>query len=152
MTTISSARAPFADLPRTQGPASAAKQVYVIDTSKTAELSSADKAERAKANAEKDAAKAASDKRLKEIEQHKNVENNGIYTSNVSSLSLENAKKNLGFAQLMIERKEGVGSTFHGHYGDQELTNLNQWEAALKDYIGKQEAAAAMYGKVQEMS
>jgi hypothetical protein len=45
-----------------------------------------------------------------------------------------------------------VGSTFHGHYGDQELTNLNQWEAALKDYIGKQEAAAAMYGKVQEMS
>lgn len=151
MTTISTARAAFAGIPRTPIPVDMAKRVYVIDTSKTAELSSADKAERAKANTEKDAAQAASDKRMREIEKQKTVENNGIYTSNVSSLSLENAKKNLGFAQLMIERHEDVGSVFHGHYGDKELTNLNQWEAALKDYIGTQEAAAAMYGKFQDM-
>jgi hypothetical protein len=134
------------------------KPIKVSDTQVAAvaihpvELTSAQKAERAQKQADMAAVVAAADKRMQEAEKNKTVENNGIYTSNVSSLSLENAKKNLGFAQLMIERHEDVGSTFHGRYGDTELKSATEWEAALKDYIGKQEAAASMYSKVQEMS
>jgi hypothetical protein len=122
------------------------------DYLKVVELSDAQKAEQAKILAGQDPVSLSVAKRLKEIEKNNTVENNGIYTQNVSTLSLESAKKNLGFAQLMIERHEDVGSVFHGHYGDTELNSLSEWEAALKDYIGKQEGAASMYSKVQEMS
>jgi hypothetical protein len=128
------------------------KLLRTEDYIKVIELSDAQKAEQAKILAGQDPVSLSVAKRLKEIEKNNTVENNGIYTPNVSSLSLETAKKNLGFAQLMIERHEDVGSVFHGHYGDAELKNPKEWEAALKDYIGKQEAAAAMYGKVQDMS
>lgn len=153
MTTISSSYVPFGDLTRYQnGVAITGKSESFIDFSKPAEIPADVKAEQARVHAELDKALAASAKQQQEIEKYKTGENNGIYTQNVSTLSLENAKKNLGFAQLMIERRDDVGSVFHGQYGDKELKNLSEWEAALKDYIGKQESGAAMYSKVQDMS
>lgn len=150
MTTISTTRYAVGDMVSIRGSETKGKVLRMEDVFKPPrEMTSAEKAAYAKLQADIAAAEKRSQAAQKPL---KPVENTGIYTSNVSTLSLENAKKNLGFAQLMIERHEDVGSTFHGRYGDTELKNPKEWEAALKDYIGKQEAAASMYSKVQEMS
>lgn len=66
-----------------------------------------------------------------------------MYLPNVSDLSLENAKKSLGIAQVMIENKEDVGVTINGRYGDKDISDLNSYKAALTDYISKFEAAVS---------
>ena len=66
-----------------------------------------------------------------------------MYMPNVSDLSLENAKKSLGIAQVMIKNKEDVGVNINGRYGDQNISDLTSYTAALTDYIGKFEAAVS---------
>ena len=43
----------------------------------------------------------------------------------------------------MIKNKEDVGVTVNGRYGDQDISDLNTYKAALTDYISKYEAAMA---------
>lgn len=71
------------------------------------------------------------------------MENHQMSLPNVSDLSLENAKKSLSIAQAMIDRKEDVGMTVSGHYGDKDISDLPTYTAALVDYIGKFEAAVS---------
>ena len=74
------------------------------------------------------------------------MESHEMYMPNVSDLSLDNAKKSLGIAQVMIKNKEDVGVNVHGRYGDQEISDLHTYTVALKDFIGKLEAATAGAG------
>lgn len=96
----------------------------------------------AKANSE--ATVAASEKQLLAIKKSNSaegMESHQMYMPNISDLSLENAKKSLGIAQVMIKNKEDAGVTVNGRYGDQNISDLNTYQAALTDYISKYEAA-----------
>ena len=98
----------------------------------------------AKANSE--AAFAAAEKQQSEVKKRLSVagmESHQMYLPNISDLSLENAKKSLGIAGAMIKNKEDVGVTVNGRYGDQDISDLNTYKAALTDYISKYEAAMA---------
>jgi hypothetical protein len=83
----------------------------------------------------------------------KYVENNSISLSNISTLSLGHAKTQVGIVELKITNREDVGMTVSGRYGDQKISDLNTYLAALKDHIGKLEssAAASVYRQVQDM-
>lgn len=97
-----------------------------------------------KANAE--ATMAAAEKQRLEVKKRTSVEgmeSHQMYLPNISDLSLENAKKSLGIAQVMIKNKEDVGVTVNGRYGDKNISDLNSYKAALTDYISKYEAAMA---------
>lgn len=103
-------------------------------------------AEVAQRNAAAAEVAAASAKQLQEVKRRTSVEgmeSHQMYLPNVSDLSLENAKKSLGIAQVMIENKEDVGVTINGRYGDKDISDLNSYKAALTDYISKFEAAVS---------
>jgi hypothetical protein len=55
---------------------------------------------------------------------------------------------------LKITNHADVGMTVSGRYGDQKISDLNTYLAALKDHIGKLEssAAASVYRQVQDMN
>ena len=87
---------------------------------------------------------AASEKQLLEVKKRTSsagMESHQMYLPNISDLSLENAKKSLGIAGAMIKNKEDAGVTVNGRYGDQNISDLNTYKAALTDYISKYEAA-----------
>lgn len=69
-------------------------------------------------------------------------ESHEMYLSNISTLSLNHAKTQLGLIELKIENREDVGVNVHGRYGDQEISDLNTYLAALKDYISKLDIGA----------
>lgn len=105
-----------------------------------------------KANAEKTVA----DANQRELAWKKSssvaaLESHAMYLPNISDLSLENAQKSLDIAQDMIQKKEDAGRSVQGQYGDQKISSLNAYTAALKDYINKQATAAtAAYQQMQD--
>lgn len=107
------------------------------------ELTVEQKAEVSRAKANSAALEAASAKQVREAEKSMHAESHEMYMPNVSDLSLENAKKSLGIAQVMIKNKEDVGVNINGRYGDQNISDLTSYTAALTDYIGKFEAAVS---------
>ena len=74
---------------------------------------------------------------------HRYEESREMYLPNISDLSLENAKKALGIVELKIENHEDVGRNVHGHYGNQAISDLNTYLAALKDHISKLEISVS---------
>lgn len=112
-------------------------------------LTAAEKADFAQRDAKVAKAEAEFQKRKQEVDKAMSVEgmeSHEMYMPNVSDLSLDNAKKSLGIAQVMIKNKEDVGVNVHGRYGDQEISDLHTYTVALKEYIGKLEAATAGAG------
>lgn len=104
------------------------------------------RAEMAQAKANSEAVVAAASMRSKEAESSistAGMENHSMYLPNISDLSLAGAKWSLGVANVMIKNKEDVGVTVNGRYGDQDISDLNTYTAALKDYISKQESGMA---------
>lgn len=118
-------------------------------TNKAKEMTAEQKAELSQKKSAMAAADAALEKQF-QAEQKRisaaGMESHEMYMPNVSDLSLENAKKSLGIAQVMIKNKEDVGVNVHGRYGDQEISDLHTYTVALKDFIGKLEAATAETG------
>ena len=102
------------------------------------------KAEIVKARADMAAASTASEKQLQDVKKRlsaEGMESHQMYLPNISDLSLENAKKSLGIAEVMIKNKEDVGVTVNGRYGDKDISDLGNYKAALTDYISKYETA-----------
>jgi hypothetical protein len=100
-------------------------------------------------------------KREQEIEKNKLVESHEMYLSNISDLSLEHAKKQLGIVQVMIKNRQDAGVNVHGRYGDQKISDLGTYLTGLKDFISKHdttaaplsnETAASVYRQVQDMN
>lgn len=96
------------------------------------------------AKATSEATVAAAEKQLLEVKKRTSsagMENHEMYLPNVSTMSLENARKSLGITQVMIDNREDKGLNVQGHNGDQKISDLNSYKAALTDYISKYEAA-----------
>jgi hypothetical protein len=86
---------------------------------------------------------AACEKQRQEIEKNKRVESHEMYLSNISDLSYEHAKKQLGIVEVKISNHEDAGMNVHGRYGDHNISDLNTYLAALKDYISKIDIGAS---------
>ncbi|MEV4782875.1 hypothetical protein [Burkholderia sp. LMU1-1-1.1] len=111
---------------------------------KALELTAQQKAETVKVRADMAAGTAAAEKQAQEVKKRLSVEgmeSHQMYLPNISDLSLENAKKSLDIAEVMIKNKEDVGVTVNGRYGDKDISDLGAYKAALTDYIGKYETA-----------
>jgi hypothetical protein len=70
-------------------------------------------------------------------------ESHEMYLSNISDLSLAHAKTQLGIVELAISTHEDAGMNVHGRYGDHNISDLNTYLAALKDYISKLDIGAS---------
>jgi hypothetical protein len=70
-------------------------------------------------------------------------ESHEMYLSNISTLSLDHAKTQLGIVELAISTHEDAGRNVHGRYGDHDISDLNTYLAALKDYISKIDIGAS---------
>lgn len=115
-------------------------------TFKAKEMTAEQKAEIAQTQSTAKAANDAMEKRYQAEEKRRSeagMESHQMYMPNVADLSLTDAKWSLGVAQSMIKNKEDVGLTVNGRYGDQDISDLHSYTVALKDFIGKLEAAAA---------
>lgn len=118
-------------------------------------MTSAEKADFAQRDAQSAEMAAASRKQLEEAKRLtslEGMESHEMYMPNVSDLSLENAQKSLGIAQVMIRNKEDVGGNVHGRYGDQEISDLNTYVAALKDYISKYDGAIETSNPISQLN
>lgn len=67
-------------------------------------------------------------------------ENTVIRRTNVAYLPLEMARKSLEFGEFLATSKLLETSTFTSRYGDQAITDVQTYIAALKDHISKLEA------------
>jgi hypothetical protein len=84
-------------------------------------------------------------KAMQEPEKSKHLEeSHEMYLPNIADLSLENAKKSLGIAEGMIRNHDDAGINVHGRYGDQDISDLHTYLAALKDFISQREAAVPL--------
>lgn len=113
---------------------------------KAKEMTAEQKAEVAQTKSAANAANDALEKRFQSEQKRMSLagmESHEMYMPNVADLSLDDAKWSLGVAQAMIKNKEDVGVNVHGRYGDQEISDLQSYTVALRDYIGKLEAATA---------
>lgn len=103
-------------------------------------------AEVARAKATSAATVAASDKQLQEAKKRTSVEgmeSHDINLPNISTLSLEGAKRALSLTQTMIESADYKGLSVNAHNGDQPISDLGTYKAVLTDYIGKYQPAAS---------
>ena len=77
------------------------------------------------------------------LEQYLYKESREMYLSNISTLSLDHAKTQLGIVEVKIKNREDVGVNVHGRYEDQKISDLSTYLAALKDYISKFEISVS---------
>jgi hypothetical protein len=117
--------------------------IDVTNTMKVGRPSAEEMAQLAQIKANAAALDAACEKQRQEIEKNKRVESHEMYLSNISDLSLEHAKKQLGIVELKISNHEGSGMNVHGRYGAQAISDLSTYLAALKDYISKSDIGAS---------
>jgi hypothetical protein len=117
--------------------------IDVTNTMKEVRPSAEEMAQLAQIKANAAAQDAACEKQRQEIEKNKRVESHEMYLSNISDLSYEHAKKQLGIVEVKISNHEDAGMNVHGRYGDHNISDLNTYLAALKDYISKIDIGAS---------
>jgi hypothetical protein len=109
---------------------------------KVAKLGLKEEADIAQKNPDPAAFAAAYEKRRLEIENKINTtKSRDMHFSNILELPLEVAKNAVGIVQRKIENHDDAGMNIRAHIGNQVVSDLNIYLAALKDFIRKHEAS-----------
>jgi len=107
-------------------------------------MTAEEKAEVGRITANSAATIAASDKQLAEAKTSNSVEgmeNHDINLPNISTLSLDDAKAALDLTRMMAESDHYKSLNVRGHDGDQQISDLGTYKAALSAYINQHETA-----------
>lgn len=66
-------------------------------------------------------------------------ESHRMYLPNIADLSLEQARKSLEFAEFAVSSHHYDGRDINGGYGNQTISDMSAYRAAVKDHIGRLE-------------
>ncbi|MCM5554158.1 hypothetical protein [Pleomorphomonas sp. NRK KF1] len=81
--------------------------------------------------------------RLKAIQAAANHEDHTICLPNITSLTIDTARKVRGFVEVRIENHEDVGRVVSGGYDQQQIDSLETYLSLITDYINRHDASAA---------
>jgi hypothetical protein len=99
-------------------------------------------------------------RRVAEEHRINTTKSRDMHFANIEELPLEIAKMAVGIVQKKIDNHEDAGMNIRAHIGNQVVSDLNTYMAALKDYISKHDTVASqpnakavsVYGQVQDMA
>lgn len=107
------------------------------------EPSAEEKAREAQRRADEAARHAEFAARLKEVEAVNHREDHTICLPNITSLTVDVARKVKGFVEVRIQNGEDIGRTVSGGYDQQEVNSLSSYLSLITDYINGKSSAAA---------
>ncbi|MDP1999654.1 MAG: hypothetical protein Q8K22_08685 [Rhodoferax sp.] len=81
--------------------------------------------------------------RANEAKAFRYEENHAITLPNISDLTLEVAKTSLGIAESIVKKREDVGLSVRGRYGDKSISDMKTYLTSIKDHISKLEVGLA---------